>query len=76
MQVYEMNDLEEIIYELKSYRAVMLETDTQLGIVSIDPKIIYFLKKRPKHKQLIRFIYDAKQIKTDNLLFYELADRF
>ncbi|WP_052663980.1 L-threonylcarbamoyladenylate synthase [Mycoplasmoides alvi] len=76
MQVYEPNEIDEIVYELKSGRAILIETDTQIGIVSIDPKLIYFLKKRPKHKKLIRFISDPYQVKTKNKLFYQLANHF
>ncbi|WP_027123822.1 L-threonylcarbamoyladenylate synthase [Mycoplasmoides pirum] len=76
MQVYELNEIDSIIYELKSGRAIIIETDTQLGLLSLNPKLIYAIKKRPRFKELIRFIYDSSQVETDYYLFHKLANRF
>lgn len=76
MQVYELNDIDGIVYELKSNRAAIIETDTQLGIVSLNPKLIYALKRRSRSKPLIKLIPDVSFVKTDNEIFHKLAKAF
>lgn len=76
MQVYELNEIDQIVYELKSGRAAIVPTDTQMGLLSLNARLIYQIKKRPRHKELVRFIRDPSQARAGNALFDRLAQRF
>lgn len=41
---------------LKKGYAVLVKTDTQWGIMSLRPQLIYQIKKRPLDKKLVRFV--------------------
>lgn len=76
MQLYELNEIDEISFELKNGRACIIETDTQLGIISLNEKLIYEIKQRSRLKKLITFLPNANYSITDNNLFKKLADNF
>jgi len=56
MQVYSNNQIDEIAFELKNAKAVILPTDTVWGVVSLSEKNIYSIKHRPSEKKIITFI--------------------
>lgn len=60
MQVYSTTDINEIAFELKSNKAVILPTDTVWGIISLDEKNIYRIKQRSLSKKIITFVHDIK----------------
>jgi L-threonylcarbamoyladenylate synthase len=62
MHIYNLSELDQINFELKNYKAAIIETDTVFAIVSLYPKLIYKIKNRNKSKKLIKFIYSLSQI--------------
>ncbi|MDR0675158.1 MAG: L-threonylcarbamoyladenylate synthase [Mycoplasmataceae bacterium] len=64
MRIYDWNELEQIAFELKNNKAAIVETDTVLGIVSLNPNLIYTIKKRNRNKKLIYFIDSISEIKN------------
>ena len=61
LQIYTNNQIEEIAFELKNNKCVVLPTDTVWGIVGLDGNLIYKIKRRSRSKKLIRFINDLSQ---------------
>lgn len=76
MQVYEPDETQAVAYELKHGRAAIVPTDTQLGIVCADAKLIYAIKDRPRKKKLVTFVPDASFVPAPGKLFLDLAERF
>lgn len=76
MKIYDINDIDSIVYELQNDKVVIMETDTQLALISLNAELIYALKKRSKSKQLITFVSNTECVNTNNLLFYKLANQF
>lgn len=62
MQVYSPTDINEIAFELRNNKAVILPTDTVWGIVSLTEKNIYQIKQRSLEKKLVTFIDDIKTL--------------
>lgn len=46
--------------------AVVVQTDTVMGLVSLNPKLIYEIKHRPNNKKLIFFVNNINQVKQLN----------
>ena len=46
--------------------AAIVETDTVMGLISLNPKLIYQIKQRPSNKKLILFIDSINQAKGLN----------
>ena len=65
MRIYQQNQIDEIAFELKNNKAVLLPTDTVYGLVSLNPDLIYKLKDRSKSKKLITFINDLDFLNLD-----------
>ena len=62
--VFTFDDVKSIAKELKTNKkAAIVETDTVMGIIALNPDLIYKIKQRPKHKLLITFISSISQIK-------------
>lgn len=68
---YTIYDLDAIVFELKNQKAAIINTDTIPGIISLEEKNIYLIKKRAKTKKIIKFIKDYTLIpyltKTEKL---------
>lgn len=62
MTIYKTNELNSIEFELRDNKAAIVDTDTVFGIVSLDKKNIYKIKKRPHYKKLVVFIKDFKDL--------------
>lgn len=60
MQVYSTTDINEIAFELRNEKAVILPTDTVWGIISLDEKNIYRIKQRSLSKKIVTFVNDIK----------------
>lgn len=63
MVVFNENELDSIAFELKNNKAVVCLTDTIFGILSIDKKLIYKIKKRPFYKKVILLIPSITYVK-------------
>lgn len=64
---YDFSNLDLIVKKLKSKKCVaIVPTDTVMGIISLNPKLIYQIKSRPLNKKLILFINDINQVKGLN----------
>lgn len=59
---YNIYDLDAIVFELKNQKSAIIQTDTIIGIISLDEKNIYQIKKRSKNKKIIKFIKDFSLI--------------
>ncbi|MDR0985951.1 MAG: Sua5/YciO/YrdC/YwlC family protein [Mycoplasmataceae bacterium] len=66
MRTYKWDNIEQITFEINNRKAIILPTDTVLGIISKVPELIYKIKKRPKHKKLVKFVDDIKNIANLN----------
>lgn len=64
LQIYSPNQVEEIAFELKNNKCVVLPTDTVWGIVSLDENLIYKIKHRKRTKKIIRFINNLSLVKS------------
>lgn len=62
MVVYQPNELDYIEFELRNDKAAIANTDTVMGIVSLDKKNIYKIKRRPHYKKLVLFIKDFENL--------------
>ncbi len=56
MRIYDLKEMEAIIFELKNNKCAIVPTDTVMGIVGMDEKLIYHIKKRVRSKKLILFV--------------------
>ncbi len=63
MKTYHWTDLDLIVKQLKSHHFVaVVETDTVMGVISLNSDLIYQVKLRPSEKKLVLFINDLNQI--------------
>lgn len=46
--------------------AAVVQTDTVMGLISLNPKLIYEVKQRPSNKKLIFFVNNINQVKGLN----------
>lgn len=76
MRIYHHHEISAIVAALKNRLAVIVPTDTQLGLIALNPNVIYLLKQRPREKLLIRFVYSLQQVSDPNPLFCDLANTF
>lgn len=76
MVVYNNNDIDEIIFELINGKTIIIPTDTQYGLISLDVNNLYRIKRRNKNKKIIKFIKSPEIVKTNNSDFYKLAKKF
>lgn len=59
---YSIYDLDAIVFELKNQKSAIINTDTVPGIISLEEKNIYFIKKRSRGKKIIKFVKDYSLI--------------
>ncbi len=76
MVIYNENDIEEIVFEMKTNKAAIIPTDTLIGIAAIDKSLIYKIKKRSYTKRLVLFIKDVSCIKNASEDLKKLAKKF
>lgn len=76
MVVYQENDLDAIAFELKNFKAAIVPTDTVAGIICLNPKLIYAIKKRSRDKKLITFVCNLDQIEKQSEKFTKIAKAF
>ncbi len=65
-KTYKYSDINSIIFELMNNKAVIIPTDTIIGILAKDKNIIYKIKQRSTNKKIIRFISDKSEIPNLN----------
>lgn len=65
-KTYKYSDINSIIFELMNNKAVIIPTDTIIGILAKDKNIIYKIKQRSASKKIIRFISDKSSIPNLN----------
>ncbi len=76
MVTYSSHDVDEIIFELINGKTIIIPTDTQYGLISLDKNNLYKIKKRNKNKKIIKFIKSEKLVETNNEDFYKLSKKF
>lgn len=76
MRIYHPHEISAIVAALKNGLAAIVPTDTQLGLIALNPDVIYLLKQRPREKLLIRFVHSLQQVSNPNPLFCDLANTF
>ncbi len=62
MVVYSQKEIDSIEFELRNDKAAIVSTDTVMGIISLDKKNIYKIKRRPHYKKLVKFIKNFEQL--------------
>lgn len=65
-KTYKYSDINSIIFELMNNKAVIIPTDTIIGILAKDKNIIYKIKQRSTNKKIIRFISNQESIPNLN----------
>ncbi len=53
---YDMETIKLICRYLKRGYCILVRTDTQWGLMALDPTIIYEIKRRPAEKKLIKLV--------------------
>ena len=76
MPVYSKNEIDEIVFELRNNKAAIIPTDTQIGILSLDDKLIYKIKKRSKKKKIVLFVESIQYVNNPSEKFKKLANKF
>ncbi len=76
MVIYNENDIDEIIFEMKNNKVAIIPTDTLYGIAAIDKSLIYKIKKRSYNKKIVLFVKDISYIKNASNDFKKLAKKF
>lgn len=66
IRVFKMNQHKEIINVINNYQAIIMETDTIMGIMSKNLDLIYKIKNRPINKKIVTFINDYRDIPNLN----------
>ncbi len=62
-----LNQNKQIAKLLKTKKfAAIVQTDTVMGLISLNPKLIYEIKQRPSNKKLIFFVNNINQVKGLN----------
>ena len=62
-----LNQSKQIAKLLKTKKfAAIVQTDTVMGLISLNPKLIYEIKQRPSNKKLIFFVNNINQVKGLN----------
>ena len=61
-KTYKLNELDSVVFEIKNSKAVIIPTDTVMGILANNENIIYRIKNRPKEKKIIKFIYNLAEL--------------
>ncbi|MCV3743468.1 L-threonylcarbamoyladenylate synthase [Ureaplasma sp. ES3154-GEN] len=56
MKIHNFNDLNIISDALNDNKCIILPTDTIMGILAKNDKLIYHIKKRPADKPIVRFV--------------------
>lgn len=62
MQVYTTKQVNEVAFEVKNQKAVILPTDTVWGIISLQTDNIYKIKQRSLTKKIVVFVNKIKDI--------------
>jgi L-threonylcarbamoyladenylate synthase len=62
LKPYSFRKLFKNIHEIDT-KAIVIPTDTVIGIVAKKPELIYQIKNRPLDKQLVLFINDLSEVK-------------
>ncbi len=66
MRIYDLEEKEAIVFELKNNKCAIIPTDTVMGIIGIDEKLIYHIKKRARNKKLITFVCNHQTLPNLN----------
>ncbi|MDE5651750.1 MAG: Sua5/YciO/YrdC/YwlC family protein [Ureaplasma sp.] len=75
-KTYKYSDINSIIFELMNNKAVIIPTDTIIGILAKDKNIIYKIKQRSTNKKIIRFISNKNVIPNLNKDQIEFLNKF
>ena len=70
------DDFDKIIDYLMHNKAVLMETDTVLGLFSKNEELLYSLKNRPKQKKIVLLVKDINQIPNPSKQLKRLAASF
>lgn len=57
-------------------KAVLMETDTVLGLFSKNEDLLYSLKNRPKQKKIVLLVEDVNKIPHPSKELIRLAESF
>lgn len=55
-KTYTYDELDSVVFELKNNKAVIMPTDTVIGLIANNENLIYQIKNRPKKKKVILFV--------------------
>lgn len=71
-----ISEIESVSFELKNNKVAIINTDTVPGLISLNKKMIYKVKRRPLNKKLITFISDVNQIENCTDIIKNIANNF
>lgn len=75
-KTYTYNELDSIVFELKNNKAVIIPTDTVIGVLANNDSLIYQIKNRPKEKKIILFVSDIKDLGILNKKQKQFLEKF
>ena len=61
---YDYSELDSVVFELKNDKAVIIPTDTVIGVLANNENLIYQIKDRPKEKKIILFVGNDSYLKN------------
>ncbi len=75
-KTYKYSELDSVVFEIKNNKAVIIPTDTVMGILANNENIIYQIKNRPKNKKIIKFIFNLNDLGTLTQIQKEFVNKF
>lgn len=75
-KTYKSNELDSLVFEIKNNKAVIIPTDTVMGILANNENIIYQIKNRPRHKKIIKFILDVNEMGSLDTAQIQFVNKF
>ncbi len=75
-KTYKLNELDSVVFEIKNGKAVIIPTDTVMGILANNENIIYKIKNRPKEKKIIKFIFNLSELGELSELQLKFINKF
>ena len=76
MKIYDKENLDLIVNELKNHKTLVTATDTVPGLISINDTDIYKIKKRSLDKKIVLFISDFNMIPNVSEAIKKIAKTF
>ena len=75
-KTYDYSEIDSVVFELKNNKAVIIPTDTVIGVLANNENLIYQIKDRPKEKKIILFVANDKPLGELTPIQKEFVNKF